>query len=130
MKYICLGYLEEDKWDAMSKSAQDAFINECLAYDDVLRKHGHIIGGEALQSVRTATTLRFQNGKVSITDGPFAETKEQLGGILVLEAQDLNHAIQLMSKHPGLRLGGCFEVRPTEEICTGSRDTFSEREMI
>lgn len=100
----------------MSKSEQEAFMNECLAYDEVLRKNGHIIGGEALQSVRTATTLRFRNGKISITDGPFAETKEQLGGIMMLEAEDLNHAIQLMSKHPSIRLGGCFEVRPAEEL--------------
>lgn len=118
MKYICLGYMEEKKWDAMSPSERNAFVTECLAYDEVLRKNGHMIGGEALQSVRTAATLRFQNGRVSVTDGPFAETKEQLGGILVLEARDLNHAIQLMSKHPGVRLGGCFEVRPTEELVT------------
>lgn len=116
MKYICLGYMEEKTWDAMSKSEQEAFVNECLAYDEVLRKNGHIIGGEALQSVRTATTVRFRNGKVSVTDGPFAETKEQLGGIMILEAEDLNHAIQLMSKHPGIRLGGCFEVRPSDDL--------------
>jgi hypothetical protein len=91
----------------------------------VLRKNGHFVGGEALQSVRNATTLRWRNGKVSITDGPFAETKEQLGGILVLEASDLNHAIQLMSKHPGVRLGGCFEIRPTEDI--GLPDRLSDQ---
>ena len=124
MKYICLGYMEEKKWDAMSESERDSMIKECFAYDDVLRKNGHMVGGEALQSVRNATTLRFKNGKVSITDGPFAETKEQLGGILVLEANDLNHAIQLMSKHPGVRLGGCFEIRPIEDI--GLPDSLSE----
>jgi hypothetical protein len=124
MKYICLGYMEEKKWDAMSESERDAMIKECFAYDDVLRKNGHMVGGEALQSVRNATTLRFKNGKVSITDGPFAETKEQLGGILVLEAKDLNDAIQLMSKHPGVRLGGCFEIRPIEDI--GLPDSLSE----
>ena len=123
MKYICLGYMEEKKWDAMSQSERDAFMAECFAYDEELRKNGYMIGGEALQSVRTATTLRFQNGRVSITDGPFAETKEQLGGILVLEARDLNHAIQLMSKHPSIRLGGCFEVRPAEELAPSSRFT-------
>lgn len=124
MKYLCLGYMEEKKWDAMSESERDAMIKECFAYDDVLRENGHMIGGEALQSVRNATTLRWQNGKVSVTDGPFAETKEQLGGILVLEANDLNHAIQLMSKHPGV-LGGCFEIRPTEDI--GLPDRLSEQ---
>ena len=120
MKYICLGYMEESKWDAMSDAERDAMMKECLDYDALLRKNGHVIGGEALQSVRNATTLRWRNGRVVVTDGPFAETKEQLGGILVLEAADLNHAIQLMSNHPGVRLGGCFEVRPAEELC-GSR---------
>lgn len=121
MKYICLGYMEEKRWEAMSSSERDAFIEECFAYDEILRKNGHMIGGQALQSVRNATTLRYQNGRVAITDGPFAETKEQLGGIMVLEAKDLNHAIQLMSKHPSIRLGGCFEVRPTDAICPGSQ---------
>jgi hypothetical protein len=116
MKYVCLGYHEEKKWDAMSRSEQEAMMKECFAYDDVLRKGGHILGGEALGSVRNAATLRWQNGKVVISDGPFAETKEQLGGLLVLEARDLNHAIQLMSKHPGVRLGSCFEIRQTEDI--------------
>jgi hypothetical protein len=125
MKFICLGYMEEEKWDAMSQSERDAMMKECFAYDDVLRKNGHMIGGEALQSVRNATTLRWRNGKVSITDGPFAETKEQLGGILVLEAKELNHAIQLMSKHPSVRLGGCFELRPTEDI--GLPDRLSDK---
>jgi hypothetical protein len=74
MKYLGLGYLEEKKWEAMSKNEQDAFIEECFAYDDVLRKNGHMLGGEALQGARSAATLRFQNGKVSITDGPYAET--------------------------------------------------------
>jgi hypothetical protein len=115
MKYVCLGYIEEKKWETMSESERQAFMEECFAYDDLLRKNGHFVGGEALQSARTATTLRFHNGKVSITDGPYAETKEQLGGILLLEARDLNHAIQLMSKHPGVRLGGPFEIRPADE---------------
>ena len=116
MKYICLGYMEEKKWDTMQEGERNAMIKECFAYDDELRKHGHFVGAEALQTVRNAATLRWQNGGVAITDGPFAETKEQLGGILVLDAMDLNHAIQLMSKHPGVRLGGCFEIRPAEEI--------------
>jgi hypothetical protein len=116
MKYVCLGYMEESVWDAMSEKERDAHIAECLAYDEELRENGHVVGGEALQSVRSATTLRFRNGRVAVTDGPFAETKEQLGGILVLEARDLNHAIQLMSRHPGVRLGGSFEVRPTAEL--------------
>jgi hypothetical protein len=115
MKYICLGYIEEKMWDGMSDTEQKHFIDECMAYDAELRKNGHFISGEALQSVRNATTLRHKNGKLSITDGPFAETKEQLGGIMILGARDLNHAIQLMSKHPSVRMGGTWEIRPANE---------------
>jgi hypothetical protein len=110
--------MEEHKWDGMSESEREAAMKECLAYDEVLKKNGHFVRGEALQSARNATTLRWREGKVSVTDGPFAETKEQLGGILVLEATDLNHAIQLMSKHPGVRIGGCFELRPVDAEIT------------
>ncbi len=115
MKYVCLGYMEDGKWEKMSPSEQKSVAEECFAYDDVLRKGGHFLGGEALQGARSAATLRWENGTVSVTDGPYAETKEQLGGILLLEAKDLNHAIQLMSKHPGVRLGGPFEIRPAAE---------------
>ena len=79
MKYICLGYYDEKNWETMSESERNALMDECFAYDDVLRKNGHSAGGEALQSARNATTLRWKSGKVSITDGPYAETKEQLG---------------------------------------------------
>jgi hypothetical protein len=115
MKYICLGYSDEQTWETMSERERNAMIDACFAYDDVLRKNGHLVGGEALQSARNATTLRWKNGKMSITDGPYAETKELLGGILVLEARDLNHAIQLMSKHPGVKVGP-FEMRPAEDL--------------
>ena len=115
MKYICLGYMEAGKFESMSENERNVFVDKCFAYDDVLRKNGHFAGGEALQSARDAVTLRFQNGKVMVTDGPYAETKEQLGGILLLEAKDLNHAIQLMSKHPGVR-GGPFEIRPAADL--------------
>jgi hypothetical protein len=111
MKYVCLGYMDESKWESTSETERNAFIDACFTYDDELRNGGHFAGGEALDSARNATTLRFTNGKVTVTDGPFTETKEQLGGILILEARDLNHAIQLMSKHPGVR-GGPFEIRP------------------
>jgi hypothetical protein len=114
MKFICLGYMEETKWDEMPESKQTALMKECFAYDDELRRGGHFIGGEALQSIRNAATLRYRQGKIAVTDGPYAETKEQLGGFLVLEARDLNHAIQLMSKHPGVR-SGAFEIRPADE---------------
>jgi len=101
----------------MSESEREIFIKECFAYDMVLRSDGHFVRLEALQSARTAKTLRHQNGKISITDGPYAETKEQLGGILLLDAADLNHAAELMSKHPGIRVA-VFEIRPLDEGAT------------
>jgi hypothetical protein len=116
MKFICLGYGEEKNWDAMSARERDAAIEECFGYDDELLKNGHWLdGGQALQGSRTAKTLRWESGKVVVTDGPFAETKEQLGGFGVLEARDMGHAVELVSKHPGLRLGGPFEIRPVDE---------------
>lgn len=123
MKYVVLGYYDEKKWEAMSEGERQALMEECFAYGDVLRNNGHYIGGEALQSTRNAATLRWQNGKVSVTDGPYAETKEQLGGIFLLEATDLNHAIQLMSQHPGVR-GGPFEIRAADEAV---REMFEAR---
>jgi hypothetical protein len=126
MKYICLGYSDEKTWETMSERERNAMIDACFAYDDVLRKNGTFVGGEALQSARNATTLRWNNGKVFITDGPYAETKEQLGGILVLEARDLNHAIQLLSKHPGVKAGP-FEIRPAEDLTDMIRDSERRR---
>lgn len=115
MKYICLGYIEDGKWDSLTESQRKTLKEECFAYDDELRKNGHFLASEALQGPRNAATLRWQDGNVAVTDGPYAETKEQIGGVLLLEARDLNHAIQLMSKHPGVRLGGPFEIRPSAE---------------
>jgi hypothetical protein len=115
MKYVCLGYIEPNKFESMSESERNAMLDECFNYDDELRKNGHFAAGEALQGANTATTLSWKNGKVAVTDGPYAETKEQLGGILVLEARDLNHAIQLMSKHPGVKAGP-FEIRPAADL--------------
>jgi hypothetical protein len=115
MKFICLGYADEKQWEQMSESERNALMDECLAYDDVLRRDGHFAGGDGLQSARSAKTLRWQRGKVLVTDGPYAETKEQLGGILVLEARDLAHAVELMSKHPGVKAGP-FEIRPVEDL--------------
>jgi hypothetical protein len=118
MKFACLGYCDEGKWNAMSKVDQEAFIGECFAYDDDLLGSGHwLAGGQALQSIRTAKTLRRVGGKVVVTDGPFAETKEQLGGIGMLEATDMQQAVALMSKHPGVRLGP-FEIRPVDVALT------------
>jgi hypothetical protein len=115
MKFVCLGYIEPEKWETATESEQKQMMEECFAYDDVLRKNGHFVGGEALQMARHAATLWWKDGNVVVTDGPYAETKEQLGGILLLEARDMDHAIELMSKHPGVRLGGPFEIRPAAE---------------
>ena len=114
MKYVCLGYIEEGKWDSLSEAEGQRMMEECFRYDDELRKGGHFLGGEALDSARNAVTLQMKNGQVDVTDGPYAETKEVLGGILLLEARDLNHAISLMSKHPGVKMGP-FEIRPADE---------------
>jgi hypothetical protein len=126
MKYICLGYIEPNKFETMSETERNAMLDECFTYDDELRKNGHFAGGEALQGPQTATTLRWKHGKVSIADGPYAETKEQLGGILVLEARDLNHAIQLMSKHPGVQAGP-FEIRPAADLTEMIRESEQRR---
>lgn len=126
MKYICLGYIDEDKWETADESTWKALMDECFTYDDELRKNGHFAGGEALQSARNATTLQWKDGKVTITDGPYAETKEQLGGILVLEADNLDHAIELMSKHPGVRVGP-FEIRPAEDLTAMIRESERRR---
>ena len=115
MKFVCLGYIEPNKFEDMPETERNAFLDECFTYDDSLRNNGHFAGGEALQSAHTARTLRWKNGKVSVTDGPYAETKEFLGGILVLEARDLDHAVELISKHPGVRVGP-FEIRPAADL--------------
>ena len=114
MKFVCLGYIDESAWASMSEEEGKAMMEACFAYDDELRRGGHFVGGEALQSVTQGVTLRMKNGAVDVTDGPYAETKEHLGGILLLEARDLNHAIALMSKHPGVKMGP-FEIRPADE---------------
>ncbi len=116
MKYICLGYYDPARHAAMTEQEREAMFDECFEYDDHLRANGHFAGGEALQPSQTALTLYWKNGKVASTDGPYAETKEQLGGILVLEAHDMNHAIQLMSQHPAVKYGTIFEIRPTGDM--------------
>ncbi len=114
MKFICLGYADLKGLSERDPKEMAAMMEECLAYDDELRRNGHYIGGEALQMPEQAATLRMNAGQVMVTDGPYAETKEQLGGILLLEARDLQHAIALMSKHPGVKIGP-FEIRPANE---------------
>ena len=114
MRFICLGYADPAVFSSMSKEEMESAMEECFVYDDELRRGGHFVGGEALQEPKSAVTLRYGAKGVDVTDGPYAETKEFLGGILVLEARDLNHAIALMSKHPGVRFGP-FEIRPADE---------------
>ena len=116
MKYICLGYYDKAKFDAMTEAERNAMFDACFAYDDHLRVNGHWAIGEALQPPETALTLSWKNGKVATTDGPFAETKEQLGGIGILEARDMNHAVQLVAQHPSLRYGSTWEIRPAGDM--------------
>jgi len=129
MKYICLGYIEPNKFETMPESERNALVDACFAYDDVLRRNGHFAGGDGLQPPANAVTLRYRDGKVAVTDGPYAETKEQIGGILILEANDLNHAIQLMSKHPGVRAGP-FEIRPAADLAPLVRDSERRRGVV
>ncbi len=114
MKFVCLGYLDEAKFSAIPPAEAERMMEECFAYDDVLRRGGHFVGGEALGPAQKAVTLRVKDGAIDVTDGPYAETKETLGGILLLEARDMAHAIELMSKHPGVKVGP-FEIRPADE---------------
>jgi hypothetical protein len=116
MKYLCLVYLDEKRLDELPDE-------DCEANDTGIRKSGHCIASEALESVQTATTVRVRNGKVSITDGPFAETKEQLAGFYLVEAKDLTEAIQVASKIPPARVGS-IEVRPIRPI----RETVAQAE--
>ena len=115
MRYLCLIYDEEKKLAALSKSESEAFMGEYFAFTEGIKKSGHHVGGEALQPVQTATTVRVRNGKLSTTDGPFAETKEQLGGFYLINARDLNEALQVASRIPSARLGS-VEVRPVVDF--------------
>jgi hypothetical protein len=115
MRYVCLIYDDEKKWETMSKAEADAYMGEYFAFTNGIKASGHYIGGNALQPVQTATTVRSRNGKLSTTDGPFAETKEQLGGYYLIEARDLNDALQVAQKIPSVRTGS-IEVRPIQEF--------------
>jgi hypothetical protein len=115
VRYLCLVYYDEQTLDALAASEMDALVGEALDYDEALRKSGHYLDSGALQSVQTATTIRIRNGRVTTTDGPFAETEEQLGGFVVIQAEDLNDAIRVARKIPPVRLG-CVEVRPIREL--------------
>jgi hypothetical protein len=122
MKYLCLVYSEEKKLETMDD-------DECMAYVDELQQRGQHVAAEALQPVQTATTVRLRNGKLSITDGPFAETKEQLAGFYLVDAQDLNDAIQIAAKIPPVRVG-CVEVRPIRELVPSGRGAHADAESV
>ncbi|WP_263356952.1 YciI family protein [Acidicapsa ligni] len=130
MKYICLGYYEPAKHATMTEDELNAMFDECFDYDDYLRANGNWVGGEALQPSETALTMYWKNGKVATTDGPYAETKEQLGGILVLEARDMNHAIQLMAEHPAVKYGSIFEIRPTGDLAEMMKASEQRRRKV
>ena len=115
MRYLCIIYDEEKKLNAMSKADADTFMSEYFTFTEAIKQSGHHLAGEALQPVQTATTARVRAGKVSTTDGPFAETKEQLGGFYMINAKDLNDAIQVAARIPSARTGS-IEVRPIVEF--------------
>ncbi len=114
MKYLCLAYEEEHKLRVLSKAEWDSLRGETLSYVEELRRGGHFLSAEALQSTQTAMTVRVRNSTLSVTDGPFAETKETLGGFFLINARDLNEAIQVASRWPSARFGS-IEIRPIEE---------------
>ena len=120
MKYLCLAYEEERKLDELSRAEWDALRGETLAYVEILKKHGHLILTHALQSARAAATVRIRGGSRSVVDGPYAETREQLGGFFLIEAKDLSEAVELASRWPSARLGS-IEVRPIEEVLREER---------
>jgi hypothetical protein len=115
MKYVCFGYLDTKRWGTYSQSEQNDMIDACFTYDEVLQQKGQWAGGEGLGGPDSTKTVRFQNGKFVVTDGPFAESKEVLGGLLIIEARDLNQAIQLISNHPGVKMGA-WEIRPAQDL--------------
>ncbi len=119
MKYLCMVVIDEKKLEALSEIEAQTLNDESLEYDEALRKRGHFLAAQALEPVSSATTIRIRNGKVAPTDGPFAETHEQIGGFILIEAKDLNEAIQLASHAPVIRLGA-VEVRPIKELTHSS----------
>jgi hypothetical protein len=117
MKYLCLGYLEPGKFEGMAEDERNAVFDECFEHNDHLRANGHLVAEVPLQAPETAVTLYWKNGKIATTDGPYAETKEQVGSLQILEARDLNHAIQLVSQLPGFKYGlGPIEIRPVADL--------------
>jgi hypothetical protein len=126
MKFVCFGYLDTEDWGRMAAAEQTALIDRCFAYDETLKKNGHWVYGEGLQGPETTVRLRSKKGKVSVTDGPYAETKELLGGLLILEARDRDHAVELISNHPGSQMG-TWEIRPAQDLTPMIRESEKRR---
>jgi hypothetical protein len=126
-KFACMGYIDETSWVGTTKSDQDAMLAQCAAFDDARRQNGQWLGGIALQGARSAKTVRSRDGKVVVTDGPFAETKETLGGIVVLALENIDRAAELMSQHPALRFGVVIEVRPIDQVFNQLWEATKER---
>jgi hypothetical protein len=114
MKFVCLGCLDKAAWGQLGAAEQQAMVKACTDFDQALHAKGHFAAGYALQDSSNATTVRWRDGRAALVDGPFAETKEMLGGILILEAKDMAEALAIMSRHPAIRIGP-FEVRPADE---------------
>ncbi len=115
MRYLCLIYGDEKWWDKASEAEKQQGMAEYNAFTENVKKNGNYVGGEALQPTSTAKSVRVRNGKLSTTDGPYVETKEQLGGYYLIKAKDLNDAVQVASRIPGAK-HGTVEVRPIMEF--------------
>lgn len=124
MKYVCLCYDDEKRVKSMTQEEWDGIVKETYATNDDLRSKGYLVDAMSLDWVNTAATVRIRNGKMTVTDGPFAETKEQLGGFFLIEARDLNEAIQVAARLTGARLG-CIEVRPVRELANSEKEKIS-----
>ena len=130
MKYLCLGYLEPGKFEGMTGEERNTVFDDCFEYNNHLRANGHLVAEVPLQSPETAVTVHWKDGKVVTTDGPYAETKEQLGGIQILDARDLNHAVQLISQLPGFKYGlGPIEIRPIADLNEMMKESEQRRRM-
>ena len=117
MRFVCLGCFDQSLFNGLPAAEQATIIDRCFAYDDELRRGGHFLDGVALQETKKARTVHLRNGKPIAVDGPFTETKEFIGGLMFLEARDIDEAVALISKHPGLAMGP-FEIRPVNEEVT------------
>lgn len=125
MKYLCLVYRDEQVWDALPRREYHELVDEILDYREELRSGGQFIAADAVQNAHTATTVRVRDGKPIVTDGPYAETKEQIGGFYILEARDLNEAIRVAAKIPSARLG-IVEIRPIKALDQRSANGWHE----